>query len=166
MKKSAIGFLAALLIVALLSTSCSKEQNQVTASSSSAGVSLKSDKGSASARQVFYDDELVVVNMAELSEKAAEKLIANNASVNEIYASNDLDEEQDFLSVIDAIPGEGAGFNPLWLQFLIVFNDGFTPHQFTSEEEVEEAASGANPEITLVNTGEIYRCSVIGVSAN
>ena len=165
MKKNAIGFLAALLVVALLSASCTKQQSQVIPSSSPvAGTNLKSDKGSESAREVYYDDELVVVNMAELSEQAAENLIANNAAVNEIYASNDLDEEQDFLSVIDAIPGEGEGFNPLWLQFLIVFNDGFTPHQFTSEEDVEAAADAG--EITLVNTGEIYRCSVIGVSPN
>ena len=28
--------------------------------------------------------------------------------------------------------------------------------------EVEEAAAGANPEITLVVTEEVYRCSVVG----
>ena len=56
----------------------------------------------------------------------------SNQSVNTIYATNDLDEEQDFNSVIDAIQGEG--FNPLWHQVLIVFNPGFTPHQFTSED--------------------------------
>jgi hypothetical protein len=33
--------------------------------------------------------------------------------------------------VIDAIQGEG--FNPLWHQVLIVFNQGFTPHQFVSK---------------------------------
>jgi hypothetical protein len=52
-------------------------------------------------------------------------------SLNGIYASNDLDEEQDFIPVIDAIQGDG--FNPLWRQILIVFNEGFTPHQFVSE---------------------------------
>jgi hypothetical protein len=31
---------------------------------------------------------------------------------------------------------------------------------FFSDDEVETAASGPNPEITLVNTGEIYRCAV------
>ena len=96
--------------------------------------------------------------MVELS--ASEVLIANNKSINKIYASNDLDDPQDFNSVITAIPTDG--FNPLWQQFLIVFNAGFTPHQFFSDVEVEDAAAGSNPEITLVNTGEIYRCSVIG----
>jgi hypothetical protein len=37
---------------------------------------------------------------------------------------------------------------------------GSTPHQFTSEAQVLAAASGAHPEITLVSTDEVYRCSV------
>ena len=57
---------------------------------------------------------------------------------------------------------QGDGFNPLWLQVLIVFNPGFTPHQFFSDTEVEAAASGDNPEITLVVTDEVYRCAVVG----
>ena len=62
--------------------------------------------------------------------------------------------------MLDAIQGDG--FNPLWLQVLIVFNPGFTPHQFHSDTEVEAAAAGANPEITLVVTDEVYRCAVVG----
>ena len=91
---------------------------------------------------------------------SSETLLDHNKSTNTIYASNDLDDEQDFLSVIDAIQGEGM--NPLWHQVLIVFNDGFTPHQFTSEDEVLAAAAGADPEITLVPTDEVYRCSIVG----
>ena len=108
----------------------------------------------------FYDGELFTVNMKELTETASASLIEKNVSVNEIYASNDLDEEQDFIPVIDAIQGDG--FNPLWQQVLIVFNPGFAPHQFLSDEEIEDAAAGVNPEITLVETDEIYRCSVVG----
>ena len=62
--------------------------------------------------------------------------------------------------MIDAIQGDG--FNPLWHQVLIVFNPGFTPHQFFSDDEVLAAAAGANPEITLDVTDEVYRCSVVG----
>jgi hypothetical protein len=40
-------------------------------------------------------------------------------------------------------------------------NAGFTPHQFTSDEEVLAAAAGPNPEITIVETDEVYRCSVV-----
>jgi len=108
----------------------------------------------------YYDGDLFTVNMMELSDDAAKKIIASNAQINNIYAYNEIDDPQDFIAVIDAVPADG--FNPLWHQFLIVFNAGFTPHQFTSDEEVLEAAEGPNPEITLMDTGEIYRCSVIG----
>ena len=117
-----------------------------------------SPNGSASQRPVFYDGGQVTVNMFEVP--ASDPLLADNKGVNTIYASNDLDEEQDFNSVIDAIQGDG--FNPLWHQVLIVFNAGVTPHQFTSEDEVLAAAAGADPEITLVSTDEVYRCSIVG----
>jgi hypothetical protein len=118
-----------------------------------------STNGAASQRPVFYEGDLVTVNMFEVP--AAEgSLLDKNQSINTIYATNDLDEEQDFNSVIDAIPGEG--FNPLWHQVLIVFNQGFSPHQFVSEDEVLAAAAGTHPEITLVSTDEVYRCSIVG----
>jgi hypothetical protein len=116
--------------------------------------------GAAGQMPAYYEGQLFTVNMKELAGNASDSLIGKNMSVNEIYASNDLDDEQDFIPVIDAIQGEG--FNPLWRQILIVFNAGFTPHQFVSEEEVEAAAAGPNPEITLVETDEVYRCSVVG----
>ena len=109
-------------------------------------------------RPAYYEGDLFTVNMKE--SPASASIIAKNQSLNEIYASNDLDEEQDFISVINAIQGEG--FNPLWHQNLIVFNEGFTPHQFVSEDEILAAAGGANPEITIVVTDEVYRCSVVG----
>ncbi len=115
--------------------------------------------GAAGQMPAYYEGELFTVNMKEQPDNASDSLIENNPSINEIYASNDLDEEQDFIPVIDAIQGDG--FNPLWRQILIVFNEGFTPHQFVSEEEIQDAAAGANPEITLVPTDEVYRCSVV-----
>ena len=117
-----------------------------------------SPNGAASQRPVFYEGKQVTVNMFEVP--SSETLLDHNKSTNTIYASNDLDDEQDFLSVIDAIQGEGM--NPLWHQVLIVFNDGSTPHQFESEDEVLAAAAGADPEITLVPTDEVYRCSIVG----
>jgi hypothetical protein len=121
-------------------------------------ASGQSKNGSAGQMPAFYDGELFTVNMKEMP--ASDSLIDHNPSTNTIYASNDLDEEQDFMPVIDAIQGDG--FNPLWRQVLIVFNEGFTPHQFFSDEEILEAAAGATPEITLVETDEVYRCSVVG----
>ena len=121
---------------------------------------MGSMNGAAGQMPAFYEGELFTVNMKEQPEQASESLIGHNKSINEIYASNDLDEEQDFIPVIDAIQGEG--FNPLWRQILIVFNPGFTPHQFVSEDDIDAAAAGENPEITLVETDEVYRCSVVG----
>jgi hypothetical protein len=117
-----------------------------------------STNGAGSQRPVFYEGKLVTVNMFEVP--ASDPLLGKNQSINTIYATNDLDEQQDFNSVIDAVPGDG--FNPLWHQVLIVFNAGFVPHQFASEAQVLAAAAGANPEITLVETDEVYRCSVVG----
>jgi hypothetical protein len=122
-----------------------------------AALAAGSPNGASTQRPVFYEGERVTVNMFEVPAPA---LLGKNVNINTIYASNDLDEEQDFLSVIDAIQGEG--FNPLWHQVLIVFNQGFAPHQFVSEDEVLAAAAGAHPEITLVQTDEVYRCSIVG----
>ena len=119
-----------------------------------------SKNGAAGQMPAFYDGELFTVNMKEMPANASDSLIGNNKSINEIYASNDLDEEQDFMPVLDAIQGDG--FNPLWRQNLIVFNPGFTPHQFFSDTEVLAAAAGPNPEITIVVTDEVYRCAVVG----
>jgi hypothetical protein len=121
---------------------------------------LRSMNGAAGQMPAYYDGQLFTVNMMEMPEDASESLIAKNSSINKIYASNDLDDEQDFIPVIDAIQGDG--FNPLWQQILIVFNPGSTPHQFVSDEQVEAAAAGPTPEITLVVTDEVYRCSVVG----
>ena len=100
---------------------------------------------------------LLTVNMKELPDPASSALLAMNPSVNNIYATNDLDEEQDFFPVIDAIQGDG--FNPLWHQVLIHFT-GSLPRQFCSDDEVLAAAAAGDT--TLEETDEVYRCSVVG----
>ena len=140
----------ALLVLCTFWSACQGQTN--------AALAQGSTNGAAGQMPAYYDGELFTVNMKEMP--ASDPLIGRNPSINKIYASNDLDEEQDFIPVIDAIQGEG--FNPLWRQNLIVFNAGFTPHQFTSEAEVLAAAAGPNPEIALVVTNEVYRCSVVG----
>ena len=112
--------------------------------------------GKATHIPAFYDGNQVTINIFEVP--SSETLLASNKSLNTIYVTNDLDEEQDFAPVIDAIHGDG--FNPLWHQVLIVFNAGFAPHQFLSDEEVLAAAAAG--EITLVETDEVYVCAVVG----
>jgi hypothetical protein len=75
-------------------------------------IAQGSKNGAAGQMPAFFDGELFTVNMKEMPH--SDPLIEHQ-SINEIYASNDLDEEQDFVPVIDAIQGEG--FNPLWRQF-------------------------------------------------
>ena len=126
---------------------------------SSLGFAAQGNTNSAAGQMpAYHDGSLFVVNMKEMP--ASDPLIEHNPGTNQIYASNDLDEEQEFIPVIDSIQGDG--FNPLWRQILIVFNAGFKPHQFFSEDEIETAAAGDDPEVTLVDTDEIYRCSVVG----
>lgn len=160
MKAQSILVMAVLVISSCSKTSSLSEPQSQAMTLTTKAASSSSENGRASARPVYYDGNLVTVNMVQLSDDAAEKIIASNSSVNTIYAYNDLDDPQDFNAVIDAIPTDG--FNPLWLQMLIVFNTGVTPHQFFSDDQVLAAASKPHPEITLVNTGEIYRCAVIG----
>lgn len=138
----------------------SSEAGLITTSARASAAQAGSTKGAAGQMPAYYDGELFTINSVELPEDASAATIASNRSLNQIYATNDLDEEQDFFPVLDAIQGDG--FNPLWRQNLIVFNAGFTPHQFFSDDEVLTAASGANPEITLVVTDEVYRCAVVG----
>jgi hypothetical protein len=142
---------------AALFCSCSKDPEEQTPQSDASKATMNRQE----TMDAYYDDMLFTVNMEELGPQATQALLNHNNSINEIYAYDDLDEPQDFIPVIDAIPGE-QGYNPLWEQFLIEFNPGFTEHQFTNEEDIEDAAAGPNPEITLVPTNEIYRCSVIG----
>jgi len=148
-----------LVVISVSAIAC---QSDMTAPSKLQPIAsaAKNSNGAAGQTPAFYDGELFTVNMMELPENASAAVIAKNQSLNQIYASNDLDDPQDFIPVIDAIQGDG--FNPLWQQNLIVFNAGFTPHQFHSDEEVLAAASGPNPEITIVVTDEVYRCSVVG----
>ena len=164
--KSLRGLLA-LASLSILGSACQQENgltapgnNSAMSKTNGAVAAVGSVNGAAGQMPAFYEGELFTVNMKELSETANASIIAKNKNLNEIYATNDLDDPQDFFPVINAIQGEG--FNPLWHQILIVFNPGFTPHQFVSEDEVEAAAAGANPEITLVVTDEVYRCSVVG----
>src|SRR6266576_6771747 len=96
---------------------------------SAAFAAQGSPKGAAGQMPAYYDGELFTVNMFEVP--ASDPIIGHNSSLNVIYATNDLDEEQDFAPVLTAIQGDG--FNPLWLQTFIVFNSGFTPHQFVSD---------------------------------
>ena len=118
-----------------------------------------STSGSASAIPAYYDGNLFTIHFVEFSPAAERALLQHNASLNFIYQSDPgLPGDQPFVSVIDAIPGDG--FNPIWEEVQISFTAGHTPRQLFSDTEVEAAFDAG--EITLTFTGEVYWCPVVG----
>ncbi len=164
---------AAFAAIPFLISSCSKESLSPTEWQSNNDPLListvarsqepvrRNQNGSAGDMPAYYDSMLVTINFKELPPQAEKEVLAHNHSINIIYMSdNGLLGDQPFISVIDAIPGDG--FNPFWREVQIIFNSGFTPHQLYSDDQIESAAAGTNPEITLAPTDEVYRCSVVG----
>ena len=118
-------------------------------------------RGIGGAMPAYYDSKLFTINFAELSPTAEATVLARNTQFNNIYQYDPgLPGGAPFVSVIDAITADGPGFNPLWLETQLVFNPGFTPEQFKSDDEINAAVLSG--EITLAPTTEVYRCSVIG----
>lgn len=122
-------------------------------------ASAQNTNGKGGDMPAYYDAKLFTINFKELPPDAEKAAIAHNAAINKIYQSDPgLPGGEMFISVLDAIQGDG--FNPLWREFQITFNNGFTPRQLTSDTEVEAAATSG--EITITPTDEVYRCSVVG----
>jgi len=122
------------------------------------GAQAGSGNGKASTIPALYDGEVFYIHFVEFSPAAEQALLAHNNSLNFIYQSDPgLPGGQPFISVIDAIPGDG--FNPIWEEIQITFTAGHTPRQLMSDNEV--AAAAAAGEITLQATGEVYWCPVV-----
>jgi len=115
--------------------------------------------GSASTIPAYYDGNLFKIQFVEFSPTAEKTLLLHNKSLNFIYQSDPgLPGGQPFVSVIDAVPGDG--FNPIWEEVQITFTPGHTPRQLFSDTEIETAFDAG--EITLRFTGEVYWCPVVG----
>ena len=126
----------------------------VTVLSMGGAALAKSPNGSQGDMPAYYDAQLFTINFKELKPD-----LHHNPSFNIIYQCDSCEAQGvDFVSVIDAIQGDG--FNPIWEEWQITFNPGFTPHQFFSDDEI--LAAQASGEITLTDTEEFYRCSVVG----
>jgi hypothetical protein len=149
MKKVIQLALAGLVVLA----ACKKTDMQNPANVKAGQTNLSSTNGRAGVINIYYDHQLFMMNLNPYSAQAAASLLANNKSINILY------ESDGFITVTDAIQTDG--YNPVWQEVDIVFNTGFTPHQFFRDDDIEAAASGANPEITLVPTNEVYRCDII-----
>src|SRR5215471_12408213 len=109
----------------------------------------------------YYDDQLFTINFMELPPGGEAATLAHNGSINTIYMCDQCMTGAHpfmFISVLDAIQGDG--FNPLWNEVQIVFKPGVTPTQFTSDTDILAARDLG--QITLSQTSEVYRCSVLG----
>src|SRR5262245_48348795 len=119
----------------------------------------ESAKGSASEIPAYYDHELFTIQFVEFSPAAEQSLLKHNKSLNFIYQSDPgLPGGEPFISVIDAVPGDG--FNPIWEEVQITFTNGNTPRQLFSDDEIEAAVDSGEIELTF--TGEVYWCPVVG----
>jgi len=113
-----------------------------------------STNGSGGNMPAYYDGQVFTINF-----KLLKPDLHSNPSFNTIYQCDSCaNSGLNFVSVLDAIQGDG--FNPIWEEVQIAFNPGFTPVQLTSDTDVLAAAAAG--EITLTDTEEFYRCSVVG----
>ena len=113
-----------------------------------------SPNGSGGDMPAFYDDQIFTINF-----KLLKPDLHKNPSFNIIYQCDACEASGlDFVSVLDAIQGDG--FNPIWEEVQITFNPGVTPVQLTSDTDILAAAAAG--QITLTDTEEFYRCSVVG----
>ena len=118
-----------------------------------------SENGSAGDMPAYYDHQLFTINFKELPPGGEDATLQHNGSINFIFMSDEgLPGGQPFISVLDAIQGDG--FNPLWEEIQITFNPGHTPFQLFSDDEIADAAEAGI--ISLTETGEVYRCAVVG----
>src|SRR5437867_697520 len=122
---------------------------------SAAGSARASNpNGSGGDMPSYYDGQLFTINF-----KLLKPDLHKNPSFNTIYQCDSCATSGlTFVSVLDAIQGDG--FNPIWEEVQINFNPGFQPVQLTSDTDV--LAAVASGEITLTDTEEFYRCSVVG----
>src|SRR5262249_38801350 len=104
------------------------------------GAQAGSGNGNASTIPAYYDHQLFNIHCVEFSPAAEKALLAHNKGINFIFQSDPgLPGGQPFISVIDAIPGDG--FNPIWEEIQITFTANHTPRQLFSDDEIAAAVA-------------------------
>jgi len=133
--------------------------SSASAGSASLTTATSNPNGVGGTTPAFYDDELFTINLMMLPPGGESATIAHNGSINTIYQSDGCHPGgHDFVNVLDAIQGDG--FNPLWREVQVVFNNPAACKQFTSDNDILAAAAAHM--VSLQTTSDLYRCSVIG----
>ena len=138
-----------------------KTNQRIAAASIVIAVALLSEAAIAGVKNAtmdaFYDDKLFTINFMELPSTGEASTLLHNKSINTIYMCEACASTLIFVSVLDAIQGDG--FNPLWQEVQIVSTPVTRRIRFTSDNDILAAAQAG--EITLIPTNEVYRCSVL-----
>jgi hypothetical protein len=126
----------------------------------SAPALAQSLNGSAGQMPAYYDGKLFTINFTELPSGGEGAVLTQNTQINLIYMSDQaVAQGFNFISVLNAIQGQGPGFNPLWQEVQITFLT-IKPKQFLSDDQINAAAKLG--QIRLTFTNEVYRCAVVG----
>ena len=126
----------------------------VLALSGTSSALASNPNGSGGDMPAYYDGQIFTINF-----KLLKPDLHKNPSFNTIYQCDACEASGlNFVSVLDAIQGDG--FNPIWEEVQITFNPGVQPVQLTSDTAVLDAEAAG--QITLTDTEEFYRCSVVG----
>lgn len=157
-----ICFAAAVALASCDTPSATKTLGPSLGTTPNASVSVTSGttntQGIGGAMPAFYDGKIFTINFSELPSGGESANLTHNGSINNIYQSDAcVAAGHPFTSVIDAIPTDGM--NPLWQEVQVVFKSTSSCQQFTSDNAVLAAAAAGI--VTLLPTGELYRCSVI-----
>ncbi len=114
-------------------------------------------RGDTVTTSVYIQEKLVRAFLLGLTQNEISYVVGKHVPVSTIYSYSNLHMPAQFLPLTDDI-----ATNPIWREIDIVFNPGFTAHQFTSVDELNAALHATNPEISLVNTDFYYRYTIIG----
>ncbi len=150
-----------LALIAVIMTSCSNNSSDPTRpvianAMDPAGTQTPVLASRPAIIQAYYDSSLFDITLQPLPPRADSATLYHNPSINTIYMQEPGDTAS--VPVIDAIQRDG--FNPLWREVDIVFNEGFPAHQFYSDNQILDAAGLPTPEIHLDSTNEMYICVV------
>src|SRR5690348_13991206 len=149
MKKLILLALAGVIMFAGCNKSESVNPSSPTVKNHPSGSNLSSSNGSSSIELIYYDGQKFMMNLMPLDQSGS-NLLMHNKSTNTLY------EATGFLTVTDAIQRDG--YNPIWQEVDITFVT-IAPKQFLSDNDVLAAVAAG--QITLTQTGEMYRCDIL-----